>query len=68
MNFNKYDKWLKENKHTIFMSEYNMPFQELLCLNKRVTLSHINQDSKGEKLYINKEIKKRNGFSGVFIK
>lgn len=56
-NFNNYDNWLKKSKHTIFMSEYTMPFQKLIEINKRILLSQFNKDGKGEGLYINKPIK-----------
>lgn len=53
-DFNKLDKWFKNNKYTCFMSEYNAPHKSIYEIEKTVTLSASNNSlKKVEKLYYN---------------
>jgi site-specific DNA-adenine methylase len=56
-NYIKFDNWVKNNDKTIFISEYNAPFNIIHSVDKRCTLSSSSNNKVVENLYINKDIK-----------
>lgn len=54
-DFNKFDEWAKNNDKTIFISEYDAPFNEINAIKKQSLMCGAkNQKTKLEKLFINK--------------
>ena len=51
---NKFDEWVKNSDKTIFISEYNAPFDEIMAIKKRCTLSAAGNYERIEKLFISK--------------
>jgi DNA adenine methylase len=56
-DYKQFDEWVKKQDKTIFISEYDTPFNEIFSIEKRVLLSASNNKLvKTEKLYCNKEL------------
>lgn len=52
-----FDKWVLNNNKTVFISEYNAPFNLIHTIDKICTLTSISRNVKKENLYINRNIK-----------